>query len=224
MKMLLVLALLAVLLLIFAGGLLAGSGQIVFYLIMFAMGLALAYYARWFKNFSKKVNAILPLMESDPDAYIAETEKLLEGKKPNNIRTMLVMNIAVAYMEKGDYATAKQRLKSVNGASLKKASRGVYFLNLTYVLIHLGENAEAMELIQKYKRTFLSLPMGGNLPRLIAFVQIFEEMQADKWDEAFARLKAAKEAWPKKVTGVDFSILDRQIRAHNKADKAAAQA
>jgi len=215
MKMLYVLALLAMFILLGAGGILGNNGQIVFYLIMFAMGLGLAYYAHWFKKFAQKVNAILPLMESDPDAYIAETEKLLEGKRPNNIRSMLTMNIAVAYMEKGDYVTAKQKLRGINGGALKKANGAVYFLNLAYVMIHLGENEQALDLIKKYKKRFLSLPMGGNLPRLNAFVQIFESIQEGRWDDANEQMKAVKENWPNKVTGVDYTILEKQLQTHN---------
>lgn len=217
MKMLNVLALLAIFMLLGAGSILGGNGQIAFYLIMFAMGIGLAIYAHWFKKFAQKVNSILPLMETDPDAYIAETEKLLEGRRPNNIRSMLTMNIAVAYMEKGDYVTAKEKLKGINGGALKKANGAVYFLNLAYVLIHLGENEEALDIIKKFKKRFLSLPMGGNLPRLNAFVQIFEAIQENKWDEANEQMKTVKEKWPNKVTGVDYTILENQIKEHKNA-------
>lgn len=214
MKNLYVLALLVIFILLGAGSILGENGQIIFYLAMFAMGIGLAYYAHWFKKFAQKVNAILPLMESDPDAYIAETEKLLEGKRPNNVRSMLMMNIAVAYMEKGDYATAKQKLMEINGGALKKANGAVYFLNLTYVLIHLGENEKALALIQRHKKRFLTLPMGGNLPRLNAFVQIFESIQTEQWDTAAEQMKAVKEKWPDKVTGVDYTILEKQLKNH----------
>lgn len=219
MKMLFVLALFAIFMLIGAGSILGGSGQIVFYLIMFAMGISLAYYAHWFKKFVQKVNSILPLMETDPDAYITETEKLLEGRRPNNIRSMLIMNIAVAYMEKGDYETAKEKLKSINGNALKKANGAVYFLNLAYVMIHLGQNEQALDIIKKFKKRFLSLPMGGNLPRLNAFVQIFEAMEDGKWDEANKQMKTVKEKWPNKVTGVDYTILEKRLKEHNRAVK-----
>jgi len=217
MKILYLLALFLIFILLGAGSILGESGQILFYLLMFAMGIGLAYYAHWFKKFAQKVNSILPLMETDPDAYIAETENLLEGRRPNNIRSMLTMNIAVAYMEKGDYVTAKQKLKSINGGALKKANGAVYFLNLAYVLIHLGENEEALDLIKQFKKRFLSLPMGGNLPRLNAFVQIFEAMQEGKWNEANEQMKAVKENWPDKVTGVDYTILEKQLEEHNNA-------
>ncbi|WMI81326.1 hypothetical protein [Anaerotignum sp. MB30-C6] len=215
MKILFVLALFAMFMLLGAGSILGANSQIVFYLVMLVMGIGLAYYAHWFKKFAQKVNSILPLMETDPDAYIAETEKLLEGRRANNIRSMLMMNIAVAYMEKGDYVTAKQKLKSINGGALKKANGAVYFLNLTYVMIHLGENEQALDLIKKFKKRFLSLPMGGNLPRLNAFIQIFEAMENDKWHEATEQMKEVKENWPDKVTGVDYTILEKRLEEHN---------
>lgn len=214
MRMLYVFVLLLIAILLGAGKILGENSQILFYLVILVMGVGVAYYAYWFKKFAQKVNSLMPLIESDPDTYIVETEKLLQGKRPNNIRSMLTMNIAVAYMEKDDFVTAKQKLKSINGGALKKANGAVYFLNLAYVLIHLGENQDALEIIKKYKKRFLGLPMGGNLPRLIAFVQIFEAIQDGKWDEAVEQMKITKETWPDKVTGVDFSLLEKQLEAH----------
>ena len=57
--------------------------------------------------------------------------------------------------------------------------------------------------------------MGGNLPRLIAFVQIFELMQEGKCDVATEQLKIARENWPDRVTGVDFSFLEEKLENHN---------
>lgn len=208
-------ALMLMVVLMGASSALGESAQIIFYLIIFIMGLGVAFYAHWFKKFAQKVNSLLPLIESDPDAYIAETEKLLEGRNPNNVRAMLIMNIAVAYMEKDDFKTALQKLKSINGGALKKANNTIYFLNYAYVLINLGENVQAMDIIKNYKKKFLGLPMGGNLPRLIAFVQIFQLMQDGKWDDAGEELRIAKENWPEKVTGVNFVFLENQLAEHN---------
>lgn len=215
MRILYLAALILLVVLLGAGSALGANSQIVFYLFIFIMGVGLAFYAHWFKKFAEKVNALMPLIESDPDAYIAETEKLLQGKNPSNIRAMLIMNISVAYMEKGDFKTALEKMRSINGNALKKANNSIYFLNYAYVFIHLGENAQAMDIIKKYKKKFLSLPMGGNLPRLIAFVQIFELMQEDKWDIATEQLKIARENWPDRVTGVDFSFLEEKLEKHN---------
>lgn len=201
----------------FLGGIsnLNGNGVLYFYVMIFALAAGLVYYAFWFKNFAQKVNSILPLMDSNPDEYISETQKLLENKLTNNIRSMLIINIAVAHMEKGDYSSAKQTLTRINGTSLKKSNRSVYFLNLTYVLIQLGENERALELIKKFKKHFLSLPMGGNLPRLNAFVLIFEAMEGNNWDEAAKQMDDVNLNWPNKVTGVDFTILNNRLEKHN---------
>lgn len=214
MKVLYVAGIVLIFFLMGVSRILGEHAQIVFYVIIFLMGLGLAFYVHWFKKFAQKVNSLLPLIEKEPDTYIAETEKLLEGKLPNNIRSMLIMNIAVAYMEKDDFITAKRKLSSINGGALKKANGAVYFLNLAYTMIHLGENAQALDLIKKYKRHFLSLPMGGNLPRLIAFVQIFEAMQDGKWDDAAEQMRIANENWPNAVTGVNFTFLEKQLKEH----------
>ncbi|KXL53985.1 hypothetical protein CLNEO_00810 [Anaerotignum neopropionicum] len=219
MRIIYVLFLLLVLVIFGGGNVLGKNADILYYVVILAIGVGGAYYAFWFKKFAQKVNALLPLIETEPDTYIAETEKLLEGRLPTNIRSMLIMNIAVAYMEKNDFITAKQKLKRINSGALKKANGAVYFLNLAYVLIHLGENESAMEIIKKYKKRILSLPMGGNLPRLIAFVQIFEAMQEGKWAEANEKMKSSKESWPDRVTGVDFSFLEAQLAKHENADK-----
>ncbi|MDD3393555.1 MAG: hypothetical protein PHG19_02785 [Anaerotignum sp.] len=219
MKILYLAGLILIFFLMGASRLLGENAQIVFYVIIFIMGLGLAFYVHWFKKFAQKVNSLLPLIEKEPDNYIAETEKLLANRLPNNIRSMLIMNTAVAYMEKDDFITAKQKLKSINGGALKKANGAVYFLNLAYTMIHLGENEQALDIIKKYKRRFLALPMGGNLPRLIAFVQIFEAMQEGKWDDAAAQMRIANENWPNAVTGVNFTFLEKQLKAHGRSAK-----
>ncbi|MDD4844191.1 MAG: hypothetical protein PHU31_07645 [Anaerotignum sp.] len=219
MRLLYVLFLLLVLVIFGAGSVLGENANLLYYGVILAIGVGGVYYAFWFKKFAQKVNSLMPLIETAPDTYIAETEKLLQGRLTSNIRSMLIMNIAVAYMEKGDFITAKQKIKSINGGALKKANAGVYFLNYAYVLIHLGENELAMEILKKYKKRIFSLPMGGNLPRLMAFVQIFEAMQEGKWNDANEKMRSSKESWPDKVTGVDFSFLEKQLAAHEAAVK-----
>ncbi len=214
MKLLYILFLLLVLVIFGAGSVLGENANLLYYGVILVIGVGGAYYAFWFKKFAQKVNSLMPLIETDPDTYIAETEKLLQGRLTSNIRSMLIMNIAVAYMEKGDFVTAKQKIKSINGGALKKANAGVYFLNYAYVLIHLEENELAMEILRKYKKQIFSLPMGGNLPRLMAFVQIFQAMQEGKWDEANEKMRSSKESWPDKVAGVDFTFLENQLAAH----------
>ena len=209
--------LLLLLLILGAGPIFGEYAQIVFYLVIIVGGAGIAFYAFWFKNFVGKVNALMPLIETEPDQYIAETEELLKSKLPNNIRAMLTMNIAVAHMEKDDFRTALKTLKGISGSTLKKANHAIYFLNLAYVQIHLGQNQQALEIIKKYKKRFLSLPMGGNLPRLITFVQIFEAMQDGKWEEAAENLNTAKETWPDKVTGVNFAYLEAQMAQHEES-------
>ncbi len=214
------LAVLFLLLFIMGAGRIFGEyAQIAFYFVIILMGLGMAFYGYWFKKFVDKVNALMPLIETEPDTYIEETKKLLESKLPGNIRAMLIMNIAVAHMEKGDFKTALQTLKEIQGGTLKKANHAIYFLNLAYVQIHLGQHEQALEIIKKYKKRFLSLPMGGNLPRLITFVQVFEAMQDNKWEEAEENLKTAKADWPDKVTGVNFAYLEEQLAQHNAETK-----
>lgn len=190
------------------------SGQVLVFGFIFAMGIGLMLYMRWFQKFAREVNALMPLLTEDPPRYIIETEKLLEGRKPNNIRAMLTMNVAAAHMEMGDFSAAKKKLLEIHGSSLKKTNASVYFLNLTYVLIQLEDNATAMELIQKYQKRFLSLPMGGNLPHLNTFIQIFVAMENGAWEEAERQYVDAREAWPEKVIGVDFTILENKLTAH----------
>lgn len=215
MKRLAIICLTIMFVLLASAQLLRGAGgQIIILAAIFATGIGLMLYMRWFQKFAKQVNALMPFLTEDPQRYITETEKLLEGRRPNNVRAMLTMNIAAAHMEMGDFTSAKKKLLQIHGGSLKKSNANVFFLNLTYVLVQLEENETAMEFMGKYKKRFLTLPMGGNIPHLNAFLHIFEAMEKNNWEEAETQYIDALEAWPEKVIGVDYGILERKLTAH----------
>lgn len=189
-------------------------GQIVFYLMLGGLSVGLLLYTRWFQKFIREVNELIPYITTDPERYIRETEKLLEIKRASNVRAMLLLNIAVAHMEMNHYEKAKETLMSIRGGSLKKTSAHVYFLNMAYVYAQLGEHEKAMSLMDKYRKQFLSLPMGGNLPIMTGFMQVYELIQLGEWEQAKAHLLTTEENYPNKVAGVDFAPLKKQIYGH----------
>ena len=191
-----------------------GGGQLVFAIFVGLAGWAMFRYIRWFKNLAFSVNELLPLLRTNPDQYIEETRKIMKTKHPKSVRTMLTLNIAVAYMEKGEYQEAKNTLLTIINHSLTKSNASVFFLNLTYVYIQLGESEEAMEYIQKYKKKFLNLPMGGSIPRLNMVINIFEHMEKGEWEDAKASMEEVQISWSEKVEGVDFSILQNRLDQH----------
>ncbi len=184
---------------------------IIFLLVCLA---AFAAFAMWFYKLLKKVSDLVPLLMEDPDAYIVEMELLAKSFIPANLKAMLIMNIAVAHMEKNDYKTALQTMARAKATRLKKDTSAVYFLNLAHIYVQLGENKKAYGIIDANKKKFNRLPSGGNLPALTAFVFSFIAMENGSWAEATELLTYSKETWTEHIPGVDFAILYDRLDAH----------
>lgn len=183
------------------------------FILLFSVGI-LGYgllYFNWMKTLMDKLGEASKILADDPDGYIRQMEQILEDKSAADVRPMLEMNIAWAYCVKEDFAQALKIMKDISAGRLKKNNATVYQLNLAYVMIHTGQNSDALERVQKFRKQFLTLPMGGNLPLMTAFVLAFEEIENGKFDEAKKRLDTAISTFGEDVPGMKYEILYQRI-------------
>ncbi len=173
-------------------------------------------------KFMNKLNKLVPVLYNDPKQFIAEVEEMLAGKVPKTFQPMLVMNVAVGHMELNDYATALKTMDRLEGVRMNKQSKYEYRMNLAHIYVHLGENEKAMDLIMNDLQNLKKMPMGGNLPRLNAFLRAFVAMEESDWVYAQEILDHVKKTFPTRMAGVDFNILYKRMNdCLKKADKMA---
>lgn len=196
-----------------------GNGNTTGIILLFVLIGIFALYFLWFVRLLKKVSALVPMLTENPDGYMAEMEALIKGFVPSDFKAMLLMNIAVAHMEKNDYQGALQAMGRAKARRLKKDTAAVYFLNLAHIYIQLGENPKAYDIIEANKKAFAKLPMGGNLPALNGFITLFVSMETKSWKQAEELMEYAKKTWPDHIPGVDFTILYDRMEQHREKRK-----
>ena len=169
----------------------------------------------WYLEFRKTVGALLPILteEKDPDRYIAENEKLLVGKKAEQIKGILRMNICAAYCEKGDYSKAEEHLLALRPQKLYGIQRVAYLADLAYVYFYLDQKAEALDVMAQNKKGLSDFAQSPHLGGLIAVLQIFELLARGNVDEAKEALEKARERWPDSRCESDFLALEQKLHA-----------
>lgn len=179
--------------------------------------MVLAWYLinrLWYLEFRRTVRALLPILteEKDPDRYIAENEKLLAGKKSEQIKGILRMNLCAAYCEKGDYSKAKEQLSALHPQKLYGVERVAYLADLAYVCFYLDETEEALDVMQKNKKGLTDFAQSPHLGGLIAVLRIFELLAHGNAEEVKDALEKAKKRWPDSRHENDFLVLEQKLQ------------
>jgi len=189
------------------------------YLFTFVAGIIImmTLYYRWIRKLMKRLNEYVPLLETDPDAYIAGMNEIINDGQDKKVASILRINIAWGECAKGDFEAARETMLSIPGNRLKKNDASVYLLNLAYVLVQADreeDKEKAYDIIIRNKKRFLTLPAGGNLPLMTAFVIAYTELEKNEWQTAKKRLEDARETWGMEVPGMDYTLLEERIRKY----------
>jgi tetratricopeptide (TPR) repeat protein len=169
-----------------------------------AVVIDLAYYRR----LGKAVDALLPLLHQDPDAYIQGIEDLLHGAKNLGLRQTRAINLAAAYCEKGDYARAARHLEELDPAQLSPQHRGVYWADYALTQFHLHHKKKACDILAQQEEVFAPLKNSRHLGGLLAVLDIFRLLA--EGDQATARkmLDLARVAWPEDTVKAELDYLE----------------
>ncbi|MCJ7854891.1 hypothetical protein MUJ63_01095 [Lachnospiraceae bacterium NSJ-143] len=198
-----------------AGILQESTFRIILYLFFILVVVsALAVYTLWARGFLKKVNAIQPLIKSDPDRYIKEITELMDGIKSKQLISIKYINICAACCAKKDYLSAQKALAKVYPSKLRGFNRAVYAADMAYVLFYLGENDKAADVMETYRKQFSQLSENRQIGGIISTLNIFEKTAEGKWNEAEALLETAKSKWLGSDTEDDLTYLETLIAEH----------
>lgn len=174
-----------------------------------AMGVELI----WFRALARKTNALLPLLRTDPDRYMAELEALLGGLPYAGVRQTLRINQAAACCEKGDYDRAAELLTSLDPKRIPPVNQGAYWGDLALARFHLGQEQEARAIIDGQAALFAGMKTRPGLGGLAAVLSVYYALSQGDTALAWERFCAAREAWQDAATQRELDLLEERLRA-----------
>ncbi|MEG2177021.1 MAG: YcxB family protein [Oscillibacter sp.] len=196
-----------------AAGLLSIPAVCALYILLVAGALA-AWWGleqHWYRAFCKQADALLPLLDENPDRFIAENENLLAHKIFPQIAAVLRLRICNIYCDKGDYAQAQRQLDSINSKKTHGSQRAVYFASCAYVAFRLGETDRAIALSEQSQRALRRSERSPQAGALIALLQLFLLVETGRWEEARTLYATARPRWENDSTRDDFEALREKL-------------
>ena len=166
----------------------------------------------WLRSLSKKTNALMPLLRSDPDKYIEGIEALLGDSKSLGLQQTCRINLAAACCEKGDYAKAVDYLTSLDPRRIPAVNQGAYWADLALARFHLGQNEQARAVIDGNADLFTRMKDSRGLGGLAAVLSVYYAKSKGDLELAWERYYAAREAWPDPSTQKELDQLETKLR------------
>lgn len=166
---------------------------------VFLSALGINYY--WNQQFVESVRLLFPVLDRDPDQFIADFEELTAGKHTRKIvASTYYNNMGTAYARKKCYREALTYYNKVNTRKLPGAEgKAVYWGNVALMRFLLEENEQALAILQEYASVFQRFPLGTecknapDLPLLVARLEIHRQMALGNWEEAETLLRHLRE-------------------------------
>lgn len=181
------------------------------WLVVIFLG-SLAVDMLWYRNLGKKVNALLPLLHTDPDRYIAGLEDLLGGARSLGVQQTRCINLSAAYCEKGDYEKAVNLLTSLDPRRIPAVNQRAYWANLALSRFHLDQNELARAVIEDHSDLFAQMKDHPGLGGLAAVLSVYYALSKGEVQLAWERYYAAREAWTDTTTQKELDKLEEKLR------------
>lgn len=173
---------------------------------------AMAVELLWFRSLAKKTNALMPLLRTDPDRYIAEIEALLGDVRSLGVQQTRCINLAAAHCEKGDYRKAVDLLTSLDPRRIPPVNQGPYWADLALARFHLGQNDQARAVIDGQSALFARMKDDRALGGLAAVLSVYYARSKGELQLAWERYYAARTAWPDPATQKELDMLEERLR------------
>lgn len=173
-----------------------------------AMGVELL----WYRNLAKMTNALMPLLRTDPDRYIAGIEALLGDVRSLGVQQTRCINLAAAYCEKEDYGKAVDLLTGLDPCRIPQVNQGPYWADLALARFCLGQNDEALAVIDGQSGLFTRMKNDPRLGGLAAVLSVYYARARGETQLAWERFYAAREAWKDPATQKELDRLEARLR------------
>lgn len=166
----------------------------------------------WLRSLSRKTNALMPLLRSDPDKYIEGIEALLGDSKSVSLQQTRRINLAAACCEKEEYGKAVEHLTSLDPRRIPPVNQGVYWADLALARFCLGQEAEAVAVIDGQSELFTRMKDSPGLGGVAAVLSSYYAKAKGDLELAWERYYAAREAWKDASTQKSLDRLEVVLR------------
>lgn len=166
----------------------------------------------WIRKVSKGADALLPLLHTDPDQYIAQLNELLEGVENPNLLQSRDVNLAAAYCQKGSYRTAAEILEKLDPKNLPPAQRGIYWADLALAQFHLNRKKAACAILEEQQQALAPLWNAPKTGALLAVLGVYRMLAQGQQDQARTALDDLRRLWPTDNLRHELTHLEQQCR------------
>jgi hypothetical protein len=175
---------------------------------------ALIINITWQMKLMKRLKSLERILkdERNPDQFIEENKKILDGLKSEYNRNLIKINLSAGYCDKGDYDTAKNMLLSIKTKYLKGINEIVYYINLAYIYFRLEENQKALIILEQQNKNLVCFENNPHLGGLIAVLRINQYIIQGQLDEAHNLLDTARKKWTDNRLVDDWDILQNKVK------------
>jgi len=175
-------------------------------LLMLAMNL-------WgVRRLNRQLEAIHPLLKTDPDEYVRRLDALLGGKEAPALRQVHVINTAVAMLEKKSYDEAERQLLSLDPKKLRGRNAAVYWADLALTRFHQGRPDDASGIFTERERLFTPYRGDDKLGPILASLECCRLLQRNDPEGAREVLLEARSRWPGSDEAALFNEVERYLR------------
>ena len=160
----------------------------------------------------KRLDALMPLLDKNPDQYIKELTAFLEQTSSGMIFHVGLLNLAVAYCRKGNHKKAQETLQQVQPGNLSIANKAVYWSTYALICFYLGQAEEGCRIIDKRGKDFMDNPRLNHLGAAPSILMIFYYMEKHQKKEARELYAKARKKWYNRQYKADFDYLEKQLQ------------
>ena len=170
---------------------------VVWYIVL--MLVWCAFNAHWMRKFMDYLRSLEPLRTIDPDSYRSSIRQLLQWNHSKQVTAILQISLANADCEQWDFAAAKQTMEDIQPDKIHGMVRLCYWLNMTYILFHLGETEQAKQLWVAHKEKLLPFEKNsewGFCVQTVKFFDLFYLGEREDAEQLYAQMQQEKENTP----------------------------
>lgn len=111
------------------------------WVLVLLAGAIIVFFVPYGKE-GKKLDAMMPLLDTNPDQYIRELTAFLEQTSSGMIFQVGLLNLAVAYCRKRNHKKAQETLNQVQPGNLSIANKAVYWSTFALTCFYLGQTED----------------------------------------------------------------------------------
>ena len=181
------------------------------WVLVLLAGAIIVFFVPYGKE-GKKLDAMMPLLDTNPDQYIRELTAFLEQTSSGMIFQVGLLNLAVAYCRKRNHKKAQETLNQVQPGNLSIANKAVYWSTFALTCFYLGQTEDGCRIIDKRGKAFMDNPRLNHLGAAPAILMIFYHLEKHQKKEARELYAKARKKWYGPQYKADFDYLEKQLQ------------